>query len=112
MLELIETVVGAVTLITLGSLWLVNQIDRREYEDESELEILPFEHVRIGRKCPKCRCESRNPVLDRRGFVKEPACGPRVPVACNGKCKVKTPHLHAYCDSCKAKWLMRPADAS
>ena len=102
----IESVLGGVTLVVLGSLWLVDRVDRRRIkEDEDALmadPIRPFEAIRVGTLCHLCGEAGANVggVWSR---------GPGFPRACTDKhkCKLKCAHLHVSCKTCGSEWAMK-----
>ena len=127
---ILEIMIAGTTVAFLGSLLFADrQIKRQrqwEKEDnappppppapEPELVIYPFVEVRVGTPCPKCLMPAKDQVTKTsQGWTQviSNATGPKPPLACSDdKCRARnTPHLHAYCYSCRMNWFMLPADS-
>lgn len=115
---IVESIIGAVTLITLGAMALTNAVEKRVHEREErdeghereerdegpKVKILPYVYPAVGSKnaCPLCGvCESSA----------KPEHGPRAPQACieGEKCPAfPAVHLHVHCGYCQGRWYMKP----
>jgi len=88
---------------------------RQEREEESGPPpvVFPFVQICIGTPCPLCG--SITTVKDkpeRSGYTADETRGvATLPQACArpGKCRVKEPHLHGKCFTCKGTFAMRTA---
>jgi hypothetical protein len=97
---IVEALIGGVTAIVLGSLWLARRVLEMDAESADpgvwiEPYVFPSEVV----KCPVCG------VAKSMG---QPEYGPRMPVACSegAKCPAyPVVHLHVSCGYCKASWF-------
>lgn len=107
------TLAMSITTIFISSMLFTSYIfiKQRQWDiEDSEPEpvIYPFLDIKIGVLCPKCKAISRNEIP-----LNMPPTGLSSPMACHlfHNCNVKNiPHLHVFCNSCKMRWLMSPAD--
>ena len=99
-----EAIVAGLTLVTLGSLWLANQVEKRSHEwDGPDGWLEPFHKPLTDLKCPMCQIVATKT---------NPEWGPNRPEACElgEQCSgFPVLHHHVSCGYCKAKWMRRAA---
>jgi hypothetical protein len=99
---LAETIVVAVTVVTVSSLALANALDKRLNESEPLVKIHPYVYPSVSEPCPLCG-------VMERGSGHPNEWGRRVPTACEQgpECPgYPKSHLHQSCGYCKGAWLM------
>jgi len=119
---IVEVAIGSVAVVTVAALrfarWV---IEYEEGEEEvvsgEDPKLYPWTHPdsedELRRYCPICgsppvQCVRREYV---RGVLEDvPGGVSTVPRACPGgkACRVRSPHLHAHCSSCKSDFLTKP----